>query len=61
MQFDMKKQKLGNSGQGLTEYLMLVFLIGIVSLGLVQSIGKQVKGKLETVRDNIDREIVLND
>jgi Flp pilus assembly pilin Flp len=53
--------KKSNSGQGLTEYLMLVMLIAIVSLAIVKSIGAQVKVKLTTVRDNIMREVTLGD
>jgi Flp pilus assembly pilin Flp len=46
-------------GQGLTEYLMLVLLIAVISIGIVKSIGTQVQMKLKLARDNIQRDITL--
>ncbi len=57
----MKRQKMNNRGQGLTEYLMLVMLIAVVSIGVVKTIGSQIHNKLETVKRNIQREIVIGD
>ena len=56
---NQKPLHLGQKGQGLTEYLMLVMLVAIVSLAIVKSIGTQVKTNLTTVRDNIMREIPI--
>lgn len=50
-----------NSGQGLTEYMILVFLVAAVSVGTVHTMGRTVKTKLETAQRQITREVVLED
>lgn len=47
-------------GQGLTEYLILIMLIAVVSIGAAQGVGKQIKGKLKDVRNQIEREITVD-
>ena len=44
-------------GQGLTEYLMLMLLICVVSIAATKSIGSTVKAKLELVRKEINEEV----
>lgn len=53
------KHVKNTKGQGLTEYLMLVLLIAVVSISIVKSIGTQVQSKLKLARDNIQRDITL--
>jgi Flp pilus assembly pilin Flp len=48
-------------GQGLTEYLVLLVLIAVVSIGVVQSLGRAIRGKLTTARENINREVTFED
>jgi Flp pilus assembly pilin Flp len=47
-------------GQGLTEYMILVFLVALVSLGTIKAIGSSVMNRLEQVQDTIQREVNLN-
>ncbi|MCM0607071.1 MAG: hypothetical protein KA715_13360 [Xanthomonadaceae bacterium] len=48
-------------GQGLTEYMILVFLVAAVSVGTVHTMGRTLKTKLETAQRQIVREVVLED
>ncbi len=43
------------AGQGLTEYLILMVLISLVSIAAVKSLGGTIQGKIELIRDNIKR------
>lgn len=49
------------SGQGLTEYLILVFLIAIITLGTVKAIGSTLNTKFQTVKRHINEKVVLKD
>ncbi len=49
------------SGQGLTEYLVLLILISMVSVVAVKSLGGIVKDKLRYAREKINREVTYND
>lgn len=49
------------SGQGLTEYLILLLLISVVSIAAVKSLGNTVKMKLQSARNQINSGVVLND
>ncbi|MGE0614529.1 MAG: Flp family type IVb pilin [Bacteriovoracia bacterium] len=51
----MKKLLANEDGQGLTEYTILLILIAIVSIGMVKSIGTQVKVKLKEARNQINQ------
>jgi Flp pilus assembly pilin Flp len=46
-------------GQGLSEYLILLILVAIVSIGAVKGLGGAVKSKIDTAKRNIQREVVL--
>lgn len=58
-----KKNRLGmefdQRGQGLTEYLILVLLVAVVSIGVVRGLGGVVKDKIRMARDHIEKEVVL--
>ena len=49
------------SGQGLSEYLILVLLIAVISIGAVKSLGGTIREKIKTVRNNIHSGVVLSD
>jgi hypothetical protein len=58
--FAMKRkygQNVGCRGQGLTEYLMILMLVSVVALGVVSSLGREIKSKLQVVRSHINQEI----
>lgn len=42
------------SGQGLTEYLMIMILVAVVSIVAVKSLGSTVKQKIEEARSHIN-------
>lgn len=46
-------------GQGLTEYLILLVLIAIISIGATKELGKSVKGRLDKAKKKINAEIVI--
>ena len=54
----MLKKTKHNSGQGLTEYLMILMLISIVAMGVTQSLGKNIKAKIKQIHETIDREVI---
>ena len=47
------------SGQGLTEYLILLLLIAVVSITAAKTLGKTVKGKLQMAERHISQDIGL--
>ena len=46
--------KLGNKGQGLTEYLVLLLLVAVISIGAVKALGNTVKSKLKEAQTQIN-------
>ena len=42
-------------GQGLTEYLILLVLISLVSIAAVRSLGGTIQGKLTLIRNHIEK------
>jgi Flp pilus assembly pilin Flp len=42
-------------GQGLTEYLVLLMLVSVVSIGAVSMLGKSVRTRIQQAREQIDR------
>ena len=44
-------------GQGLTEYLMLIVLIAVVSIIATKSLGNTIKDKIQRARQHINSEI----
>ena len=63
----MKNQKTSGSrhdkqaGQALTEYIILVLMIAVVSVTVTRSLGKTIKGKLRMARDHISQEVSLDE
>lgn len=57
----MNRQKtiLDRRGQGLTEYLILMILISVISIASVQGLGSTIKSKIQTVRNQINTEVDL--
>lgn len=53
--------RANQKGQGLTEYLILVMLISIVTIGAVKTLGKEIKSQIQTIRSNINREVGPSD
>lgn len=45
------------SGQGLTEYLILLMLVAIVSVGATRSLGHVLRDKLQQARNELNREV----
>lgn len=50
---------LCRKGQGLTEYLILLILIAVVSISAAKSLGTTVREKIQTARQNIDSGITV--
>jgi Flp pilus assembly pilin Flp len=54
------RTRVGNrDGQGLTEYLVLLLLIAVVSIAAVKSLGGTIKTKLQEARNHINSDAVL--
>lgn len=51
---------LDKKGQGLTEYLMLLLLISVISIAATKSLGNTIKSKLQQARNHINSEITLD-
>ena len=49
-----KEMLLDRSGQGLTEYLILLILVAVVCIGGVTSLGKAIDGRLDEARKKIN-------
>jgi len=47
-------------GQGLTEYLILLLLIAIISIAAAKSLGTTIKKKLQMARSHINKHVVLD-
>ena len=45
------------SGQGLTEYLILLVLVAVLSIAAAKSLGGTIKDKLQTARKHINEEV----
>lgn len=48
------RKMMNESGQGLTEYITLLLLIAVLSIGVTQTLGKRVKQKIEEASNQID-------
>jgi len=62
----MWKSRYGNTvrnqnGQGLTEYLILVLLIAVVSIGAAKSLGTTIKTKIKEAQNQINSQVILKD
>jgi len=52
---------LNERGQGLTEYLILLLLVSVVSITAVKTLGSTVKDKFQVIRNHINSDVVLRD
>jgi len=58
----MRRLKINNAvGQGLTEYLILLVLIAVVSIGVTTTLGKTIKDKIQTARTRINSDVKFPD
>lgn len=48
--------KLNRKGQGLTEYMILVFLVAFVSIGAVKTMGTRIRGRLKDINKKITQD-----
>ena len=48
------------NGQGLTEYIVLLLLICVVSISTVKWLGSTVKSKIQEAQNEINREVTKN-
>lgn len=55
------KQRLDEKGQSLTEYITLLVLVALVSIGAVSTLGKRVKGKIARASKKISSGISFKD
>lgn len=46
-----------NRGQGLTEYIVLLMLVSVISIAAVSTLGKTVKSKIEEANRNISSKV----
>ncbi len=53
-------KNFNQEGQGLTEYLILVMLISVVSIVAVQTLGNTIQRKLQTVQREINTKVTVN-
>ncbi|HUP56899.1 MAG TPA: Flp family type IVb pilin [Bdellovibrionota bacterium] len=49
------------SGQGLTEYLMIMILVAVISIAAVKSLGSTVKSKIQDARKHINEDITFRE
>jgi Flp pilus assembly pilin Flp len=49
-----------SSGQGLTEYIVLLILVAVASISVVNSLGKQIRGRVDAASKKIEREVSVN-
>ncbi|MCM2323986.1 MAG: hypothetical protein NDJ90_12065 [Oligoflexia bacterium] len=54
-----RSKMLDNRGQGLTEYIMLVLLIAVVSIGATKTLGSRIRQNIEQASNHINRELTL--
>jgi Flp pilus assembly pilin Flp len=55
-----KMRILDERGQGLTEYLILLMLISVVSIGVAKTLGNTIHQKLEEARSHINQDITVD-
>lgn len=53
------KLRLNETGQGLTEYLILLLLISVVSIVATRTLGTTIKAKLEMAQRHINSDVTL--
>jgi hypothetical protein len=47
----------GPPGQGLTEYIVLLLLVSIISIGVVKALGSTIKSKIMEARNQINHHV----
>lgn len=58
----VSKQVLKNEqGQGLTEYIVLLMLVAVISIGMVQTLGKTIKSKIQEANNHINSGVSADD
>ena len=50
-------KKRSKSGQGLTEYLILLMLVAVVSIAATKTLGTTIVNKLQVARDHINKDV----
>jgi Flp pilus assembly pilin Flp len=50
-----RRGRLNESGQGMSEYLILVMLISVASIAASRSVGKTVSGKLKQIHSSLEK------
>ncbi len=53
-------KNLRTSGQGLTEYLILLLLVSMGSIAIATSLGGTIQKKLKLAKDHINSDVTLN-
>ena len=53
--------RLDQKGQGLTEYLMLMILISVISIGVTKALGNTIKTKIKEAQNHINKEVTLQE
>ena len=48
-------------GQGLTEYLILIVLVAVVSIVATKSLGNTIKSKIQSARHHINSEVTFTE
>lgn len=46
-------------GQSLTEYLILILLVAVISITAVKALGTTIRSKLEQAKNHIQKDVVL--
>ena len=54
------KWRLNESGQSLTEYLILMLLVAVVSIAGVKSLGTTIREKINKTREAIHEDVDVN-
>jgi len=52
---------LNQKGQILTEYLILMILVSLSAIGVVSSLGKQIRAKVRNAKERIAKKMVFDD
>lgn len=55
----LTRPRLDRSGQGLTEYIILLLLIAIASIVAVKTLGNEVKSKIQQARKELNEKATL--
>lgn len=56
----LKLQNSRNKGQALTEYIILLLLVAVISIVAVTSLGKTIRSKIQTARRHINEQVSLD-